>query len=120
MKLTISSVCNLGGTFPRYFVLQLVDSFTVATCQPGKSDASSLKSTLITEAFSCSLQAEKERCEAGGGTCQMIHDGYYTVNILCVLFGAATFFWYIKPKVLHLQSLPLRAWRLTPGNENKR
>ena len=117
-ELTCHSVCNLGGTFPRYFVLQLVDSFTVATCQPGKSDASSLKGTLITEAFSCAVQSEKERCEAGGGTCEMIHDGYYTVNVLCVLFGAATFFWYIKPKVLHLQSLPLRAWRLT--NENKR
>ncbi|KAM0541870.1 hypothetical protein ACHAPJ_013060 [Fusarium lateritium] len=116
----LATVCNLGGTFPRYFVLQLVDSFTVATCHPGKSDASTAKGSLITEAFSCAVQSEKERCEAGGGTCEMVHDGYYTVNILCVLFGAATFFWYIKPKVLHLQGLPLRAWRLSPGNENKR
>ncbi|RKK87064.1 Uncharacterized protein C21B10.09 [Fusarium oxysporum] len=116
----LATVCNLGGTFPRYFVLRLVDSFTVATCEPGKSDATTIKGTLIKDAFSCAVQSEKERCEAGGGTCHMIHDGYYTVNILCVLFGAATFFWYIKPKVLHLQSLPLRAWRLAPGNENKR
>jgi hypothetical protein len=47
----------------------------------------------------------------------MTRDGYYTVNILCVLFGAATFVWYIKPKVRHLQSLPLRAWRLSPGKQ---
>ncbi|KAI5464203.1 acetyl-coenzyme A transporter 1 [Mariannaea sp. PMI_226] len=109
----LATVCNLGGTFPRYFVLQLVDSFTVATCHPGTSTATTgLKGPLVTEAFSCAVQADKERCESGGGTCEMIHDGYYVVNILCVLFGVVTFLWYIKPKVLHLQSLPLRAWRL--------
>lgn len=111
----LATVCNLGGTFPRYFVLQLVDTFTVATCNPGKSDAKGLKGPLVTEAFSCALQVEKERCESGGGTCEMIHDGYYSVNLLCVAFGVVTFLWYIKPKVLHLQSLPLRAWRLTAG-----
>ena len=58
-------------------------------------------------------QADKERCEALGGTCSTIRDGYYTVNILCVAFGLATFLWYIRPKVLQLQSLPLRAWRLS-------
>jgi hypothetical protein len=106
------SVCNLGGTFPRIFVLKLVDSFTVATCHPGPAGQTDLKGPLITDVFSCAVQADKEVCENGGGTCQMVHDGYYTVNILCVLFGLATFFWYIKPKVLHLQGLPLRAWRL--------
>lgn len=85
----------------------------MATCNPGKSDAKGLKGPLVTEAFSCALQVEKERCESGGGTCEMIHDGYYSVNLLCVVFGVVTFLWYIKPKVLHLQSLPLRAWRLT-------
>lgn len=114
----ISSVSNLGGTFPRYFVLKLVDAFTVATCHPGSKSTSNLKGPLVTESFSCAIQGEKERCLNGGGSCEMIRDGYYTVNILCVLFGVATFLWYIKPKVLHLQSLPLRAWRL-PGGGNK-
>jgi hypothetical protein len=45
----------------------------------------------------------------------MTTDGYYMVNMLCVLFGAVMFVWYIRPKVLHLQSLPLRAWRLADG-----
>jgi PAT family acetyl-CoA transporter-like MFS transporter 1 len=111
----LATVCNLGGTFPRYFVLRLVDVFTTATCHPGSGDAKDLKGPLVTAAFSCAVQADKERCEAGGGTCETIHDGYYIVNVLCVLFGAVTFVWYIRPKVLHLQSLPLRAWRLSPG-----
>jgi len=60
------------------------------------------------------MQAEKERCLNGGGTCEMTQDGYYIVNIICVLIGLTTFFMYIRPKVLHLQSLPMRAWRLAP------
>ena len=103
---------NLGGTFPRYFVLKLVDGFTVASCHPGSADSPDLKGALVTEPFSCAVQSEKERCEAGGGECAMIRDGYYMVNILCVLIGLATFLWYIRPKVMHLQELPLRAWRL--------
>lgn len=114
----LATVCNLGGTFPRYFVLRLVDAFTAATCEPGKSGSTSqLKGQLVTEPFSCALQAEKERCINGGGTCNMTRDGFYVVNILCVMFGAATFFWYIQPKVLHLQSLPMRAWRLVGGGK---
>lgn len=112
----LATVCNLGGTFPRYFVLRLVDVFTSATCHPGKVDSSTqLRGPLITVPFSCSLQPDKDRCVNGGGICEMTRDGFYTVNILCVLFGAATFFWYIRPKVLHLQSLPMRAWRLSPS-----
>ncbi|KAL6881882.1 acetyl-coenzyme A transporter 1 domain-containing protein [Trichoderma longibrachiatum] len=115
----LATVSNLGGTFPRYFVLKLVDSFTVATCHPGSRSTSNLKGPLVTEPFSCAIQGEKERCLNGGGSCEMIRDGYYTVNILCVLFGVATFIWYIKPKVLHLQSLPLRAWRLAGSGSSK-
>lgn len=43
----------------------------------------------------------------------MIRDGYYIVNIICVIFGFVTFLMFIKPRVLKLQSLPMRAWRLS-------
>lgn len=99
---------NLGGTFPRYFVLRMVDAFTSATCIPGAK-------SLETQPFSCAIQPDKERCLKGGGVCEMTRDGYYIVNILCVAVGVATFVWFIRPKVLHLQSLPLRAWRLSAG-----
>lgn len=71
-----------------------------------------LKGPLVTEAFSCAVQAEKERCTDGGGACEILHDGYYIVNILCVIVGVLTFTMYIRKKVLALQGLPLRAWRL--------
>ena len=99
-------------------MLKLVDDFTVATCQPNLSvDHSKVKGPLITEAFSCAVQAEKERCDNGGGSCVVTRDGYFMVNMLCVAFGLFTLLWYIKPKVLHLQSLPLRAWRLSPNKQ---
>ncbi|RCI09745.1 hypothetical protein L249_3934 [Ophiocordyceps polyrhachis-furcata BCC 54312] len=100
----LATVSNLGGTFPRYFVLRLVDALTEATCHPAKGAE--------TEPFSCAVQAAKEQCEKAGGRCEVLRDGYHAVNVLCVAFGVVTFFWYIRPKVMHLQALPLRAWRL--------
>ena len=105
------SVCNLGGTFPRYFVLRLVDAFTSATCNPAPKSS-------LSQPFSCALQPDKERCLAAGGTCDVTHDGYYLVNMLCVVFGIVTFALYIRPKVTQLQSLPLRAWRLASSSSS--
>ncbi|KAK5112410.1 hypothetical protein LTR85_011519 [Meristemomyces frigidus] len=112
----LATVSNLGGTFPRFFVLKFVDAFTSATCIPASSppkDTSLLKGDLITQPFSCVLEAEKHRCIDGGGVCNVQRDGYYIVNILCVVFGVVTFWGFIKPAAARLQSLPMRAWRLS-------
>lgn len=108
----LATVSNLGGTFPRYFILRFVDAFTKATCIPPEKAPADLKSDLITQAFSCVAEVEKHRCIDGGGICNIERDGYYIVNILCVVFGVVTFFGFIKPKAMKLQSLPLKAWRL--------
>lgn len=111
-------VSNLGGTFPRLPVLKLVDTFTIASCippsQPPK-DLSTLKGDLITSAFSCVEESEKHRCVDGAGSCQIERDGYFIVNILCVMIGLVTFVLYIRPVSTRLQALPLRAWRLAAG-----
>ena len=111
----VPSVSNLGGTFPRLPVLKLVDYFTTATClpplQPTKVN-STLKGPLITAAFSCAAESEKHRCANGGGTCNIERDGYYTTNLICIALGVITFFLYIRPAALKLQSLPISAWRL--------
>jgi MFS transporter, PAT family, solute carrier family 33 (acetyl-CoA transportor), member 1 len=80
-------------------------------------DIDALKAPLITDPFSCSLQPDKERCVKGGGACVMTQDGYYIVNMICVIIGVTTFVMFIRPKVLHLQSLPMRAWRLAPASK---
>lgn len=115
----LATVSNLGGTFPKFFILKAVDMFTSATCIP-PSTAELAKFTLaegktaVTEAFSCALEADKHRCLDGGGACVMQRDGYYITNILFVVIGAITFWMYIEKKALALQALPLRAWRVTP------
>lgn len=107
---------NLGGTFPRFFVLKFVDIFTKATCHPAvdpsKAVLAALKSDLITQAFSCVQAEEKHRCENGGGSCVIERDGYNYVNVLCVIFGIVTFWGFIRPAALKLQNLPMKAWRL--------
>ncbi|KAJ5632810.1 Major facilitator superfamily domaingeneral substrate transporter [Penicillium lividum] len=117
----LATVCNLGGTFPRIFVLKLVDLFTKATCLPPTTAPPSdqLKDALVTSAFSCALEPEKNRCINGGGTCIVDRDGYYITNIICVLIGTLTFVWFIRPAAAKLQSLPLRAWRLVPGPQRE-
>ncbi|KAH7381640.1 acetyl-coenzyme A transporter 1 [Pyrenochaeta sp. MPI-SDFR-AT-0127] len=110
----LATVSNLGGTFPRYFVLKAVDIFTSATCQPPTVPPKTelLKGPLVTQSFSCSLELDKHRCRDGGGICNVTTDGYYIVNILCIVIGVVTFWGYIKPAVMRIQALPLRAWRL--------
>lgn len=105
---------NLGGTFPRFFILRFVDFFTVATCHPPTSLKSGTVSH-ITTPFSCALEAEKHRCIEGGGVCSIETDGYYIMNMICIIVGAVTFFTFIRPQALKLQALPLKAWRLSGG-----
>ena len=47
--------------------------------------------------------------------CDITRDGYYIVNICCVIFGAVSFIYFIRPAALKLQALPLRAWRISEG-----
>lgn len=112
----LATVCNLGGTFPRFFVLKMVDALTSATCLPDPKKSGDSKLVLFSEPFSCAIQADKERCLASGGLCQVQRDGYYTVNIICVVIGVVTFALFIRPKVMQLQALPLRAWRLSASS----
>lgn len=86
--------------------------FTVANCTPPTSKPADLKGDLITSPFSCVLEPDKVRCINGGGTCKITTDGYYIINMLCILVGVITFWGYIKPAVKKLQALPIRAWRL--------
>ncbi|MCJ1359593.1 MAG: hypothetical protein MMC33_009595 [Icmadophila ericetorum] len=112
----LATVSNLGGTFPRYFILQLVDIFTVATCSTAFTlhdplPDSKTRLSLPTQT-SCALEAEKHRCELAGGKCVISRDGYYITNVVCVLLGVIMFWGYIQPTARRLAALPLRAWRV--------
>lgn len=119
----LATVSNLGGTFPRIFVLKLVDALTAATCAPAGAGAAAAAAAVaggaggagkeggVFDPFSCALEADKHRCRDVGGACVVYTDGYYLTNVVCVVVGAASFVWYIRPRVERLMVLPLRAWR---------
>ena len=87
--------------------------FTVANCiPPSTSNLEGLKREIITSSFSCVAEPDKRRCLEGGGSCKIATDGYYIMNMLCILVGVVTFWSYIKPAVQRLQTLPVKAWRL--------
>jgi len=86
--------------------------FTKATCFPSTIPPTDLKGEIIKQPFSCALESDRHVCAAGGGTCKSLTDGYYIVNIGCIIFGAITFFMYIRPTVARLQRLPRSAWRV--------
>lgn len=115
--LTSFSVSNLGGTFPRYFVLKAVDMFTYATCLPPTNPpkAGTVIGPVITQPFQSTGEADKHRCRDGGGIYNVTTDGYYIVNILCIVIGVVTFWGYIKPAVMKIQALPPKAWRIAGG-----
>ncbi|ODQ67829.1 hypothetical protein NADFUDRAFT_19430 [Nadsonia fulvescens var. elongata DSM 6958] len=97
---TLNTISNLGGQWPRIIVLYAVDYFTMATC---KNDVAP---------FSCTTDAAKKMCTTKGGVCEVIVDGYYITNWICIIIGSLIFFGWIKQKMEHLQRLPISSWRI--------
>jgi hypothetical protein len=50
---------------------------------------STLRGPLVSDSFSCALSAEKDRCIQRGGVCDISRDGYYIMNIVCVIISVA-------------------------------
>jgi hypothetical protein len=111
----LNTISNLGGTWPRFFVLEGVDYFTRATCifsEPTELGTPTSPIFFLILAFSCHTEPEKAQCVAAGGTCHKYVDGYYIVNTLCVTIGFLMFFGYIRPRVTKLQGINQIAWKI--------
>ncbi|KAI9596676.1 acetyl-coenzyme A transporter 1-domain-containing protein, partial [Syncephalis fuscata] len=79
----LNTLSNLGGTWPRYFVLEAVDWFTDARChipdQPFNSN-----------------EAAKHECRDLKGHCEIYQDGFYTVSAISLFLSIAIFVFYIR------------------------
>lgn len=93
----LNTISNFGGTWPRALVLAGVDWFTSATCS-----ASGL---------SCATEELKQRCKEAKGVCNIERDGYYVMNVVCIVTGVLLFYGFIKSTLERLQNLPTVAWR---------
>ncbi|KAJ1735859.1 hypothetical protein LPJ61_000303 [Coemansia biformis] len=100
----LNTLSNFGGTWPVYFVMSAVDYFTRATC---------LLPAGMGDAFSCTAQESRTRCEKEGGTCSVHWDGYYIVSTSCILASLLLFVAFIRPAVLRLERVPTHLWRVS-------
>ncbi|KAG0332663.1 hypothetical protein BG004_001155 [Podila humilis] len=99
----LNTLSNFGGTWPRFFVLEAVDYFTVSTCSILNSEDDS---------FSCSTEPGKTLCQEMEGDCIIQRDGYYYISSLCVLVGSVLLVTYIAPTIRYLESLNTKLWKL--------
>lgn len=104
----LNTFSNLGGTWPKYFVLKGVDYFSVAYCKVADAD-----SELVVKAAECVSDLGKEQCSNIGGECITERDGYYYVSAICITFGVLFFTLYIIPTARRLQAIPVQRWRKT-------
>lgn len=93
----LNTISNFGGTWPRALVLAGVDWFTTATCSATGD--------------SCTTEPAKQRCRDLDGVCTTQRDGYYVMNIVCIIAGVLLFYGFIKRTLERLQNLPTQAWR---------
>ncbi|EMD41540.1 hypothetical protein CERSUDRAFT_79154 [Gelatoporia subvermispora B] len=100
----LNTFANMGGTWPKYFVLKGVDLFSVATCQIG--DDLSVKAT------ECVSEHGKAACTNLGGTCVTEQDGYYVVSAICLVLGFLSVVFYMIPTARKLQAMPISKWRV--------
>ncbi|KAK0553842.1 hypothetical protein OC844_006250 [Tilletia horrida] len=120
----LNTVSNMGGTWPRSFVLKAVDALTVANCQP----PTSLKDNPATAELwndpalqpagftkECVSDAGQALCASAGGVCVIERDGYYATSAGCVAIGFVLLVGYIIPVCRRLQALPVQEWRVSLG-----
>ncbi|GAA5958248.1 hypothetical protein JCM3765_004768, partial [Sporobolomyces pararoseus] len=103
----LNTVSNLGGTWPKFFVLKGIDAFSVAVCHVKDENMD-----LMVASRECVSDHGKAACADLGGVCRTERDGYYWVSTLCILSGALILLFFVQPAARRLQSLPNSAWRV--------
>ncbi|KXN81096.1 hypothetical protein AN958_06050 [Leucoagaricus sp. SymC.cos] len=103
----LNTFTNMGGTWPKWFVLKGVDLFSVATCHVTESGVE-----LAVQAAECVSEHGKALCKDINGECITETDGYYVVSAICMLFGVLFLVAFIIPTARRLQALPTSVWRI--------
>merc|ERR1719411_1397398 len=124
----LNTLANLGNMWPNSFTLWFVDFVTWKECIPdlAKEAASPLlassalvstNATLIA-ANSCNGALETESCEAMGGVCHTLTDGYFSLSIGCVVVGLLWFVWGARA-LRNLQEIDVKEWRVVKKGDEK-
>jgi len=103
----LATFTNMGGTWPRYFVLKGVDLFSVATC-----NIQEVGKELTVKASECVSDHGKQACQDLGGECVTERDGYYIVSAVCLSLGLISVIFHMIPTAKKLQALPMSKWKV--------
>jgi len=101
----LNTFTNMGGTWPKWFVLKGIDLFTVASCKLPQA-------SVDIKATECFSDHGKALCKNLDGVCVMQTDGYYVVTAICLGFGMIFLVAFIIPAARKLQALPTTVWRI--------
>ena len=91
----------MGGTWPKFFVLELVDYFSDKQC--------TVDNKVIGQ---CIKQLDMENCKHKQGICSTVIDGYYSVAMVSVGIGLTLYFIFIKRHVEYIQTVDKQDWRM--------
>ncbi|GAA6037475.1 hypothetical protein JCM8097_008206 [Rhodosporidiobolus ruineniae] len=105
----LNTVSNLGGTWPKFFVLKGIDAFSTAVCEVKDSEG---LLDVVVQSRECVSEHGKAACAELGGECLTTRDGYFYVSSLCIAAGALVLMYFVQPAARKLQSLPASAWRV--------
>jgi len=104
----LNTFSNMGGTWPKWFILKGIDLFSVATCRVSNA-------AVIVPVTECVSDHGKAHCKDIKGTCVSERDGYYIVCAICLAFGVIFLVAFIIPTARKLQKLPTSVWRIKMG-----
>jgi PAT family acetyl-CoA transporter-like MFS transporter 1 len=114
----LNTVTNLGSKWPNATALYLLPKLTVSVCQMKKdffeNGASETMRAKLTR-FDCSHSATS--CNAHGGYCNILLDGYTIETAICVVIGIIWIFAF-RDTVAKLQSLNFKEWMVI-GRDKK-
>ncbi|KIK07384.1 hypothetical protein K443DRAFT_182209 [Laccaria amethystina LaAM-08-1] len=103
----LNTFTNMGGTWPKWFVLIGVDLFSVAICRVPDAGMD-----VKVQATECVSDHGKQLCHEINGICTTEQDGYYIVSAICMAFGVVFLLAFILPTARKLQALPTSVWRV--------
>jgi len=100
----LNTVANLGGTWPKFFILLLVDMFSESRCVS--------VSTGETLPIDCRVKTLLPKCLERGGQCEREREGYFPVGFMCLLAGVVLYF-FLRTTLRRLQALQESSWTLS-------
>ncbi|RDB29639.1 hypothetical protein Hypma_015130 [Hypsizygus marmoreus] len=103
----LNTFTNMGGTWPKWFVLKGVDLLSDATCEVANAGLD-----IAIKATECVSDHGKAMCKDINGVCITKRDGYYVISAFCMILGVILLVGFIVPKALKLQALPISVWRV--------